>query len=256
VAIELLSPRQLDEMRPAGAFIAEVLTALVEHAAVGVDLLDLDGLAHDMIRARGATSCYIDYAPSFGRGPFGKVLCTSVNDAVLHGLPHAYRLRDGDLVSFDFAAGVDGWVCDSAVSVVVGTPDQDDLRLIEATEVALARAIAMARPGNKVGDLSAAIGATAREYGYTVNTQFGGHGVGRTMHGDPHISNDGRPGRGFALRPGLVIAIEPWLMAGTDQIRMDDDGWTIRSADGSRTAHSEHTIAITAGEPIVMTARG
>ena len=100
----------------------------------------------------------------------------------------------------DFAAGVDGWVCDSAVSVVVGTPDQDDLRLIEATEVALARAIAMARPGNKVGDLSAAIGATAREYGYTVNTQFGGHGVGRTMHGDPHISNDGRPGRGFALR--------------------------------------------------------
>ncbi len=243
-------------MRPAGAFIAEVLTALVEHAAVGVDLLDLDALAHDMIRARGATSCYIDYAPSFGRGPFGKVLCTSVNDAVLHGLPHAYRLRDGDLVSFDFAAGVDGWVCDSAVSVVVGTPDQDDLRLIEATEVALARAIAMARPGNKVGDLSAAIGATAREYGYTVNTQFGGHGVGRTMHGDPHISNDGRPGRGFALRPGLVIAIEPWLMAGTDQIRMDDDGWTIRSADGSRTAHSEHTIAITAGEPIVMTARG
>lgn len=256
MAIELLSPRQLDEMRPAGAFIAEVLTALVEHAAVGVDLLDLDALAHDMIRARGATSCYIDYAPSFGRGPFGKVLCTSVNDAVLHGLPHAYRLRDGDLVSFDFAAGVDGWVCDSAVSVVVGTPDQDDLRLIEATEVALARAIAMARPGNKVGDLSAAIGATAREYGYTVNTQFGGHGVGRTMHGDPHISNDGRPGRGFALRPGLVIAIEPWLMAGTDQIRMDDDGWTIRSADGSRTAHSEHTIAITAGEPIVMTARG
>ncbi len=243
-------------MRPAGAFIAEVLTALVEHAAVGVDLLDLDALAHDMIRARGATSCYIDYAPSFGRGPFGKVLCTSVNDAVLHGLPHAYRLRDGDLVSFDFAAGVDGWVCDSAVSVVVGTPDQDDLRLIEATEVALARAIAMARPGNKVGDLSAAIGATAREYGYTVNTQFGGHGVGRTMHGDPHISNDGRPGRGFALRPGLVLAIEPWLMAGTDQIRMDDDGWTIRSADGSRTAHSEHTIAITAGEPIVMTARG
>ncbi len=256
MAIELLSPRQLDEMRPAGAFIAEVLTALVEHAAVGVDLLDLDALAHDMIRARGATSCYIDYAPSFGRGPFGKVLCTSVNDAVLHGLPHAYRLRDGDLVSFDFAAGVDGWVCDSAVSVVVGTPDQDDLRLIEATEVALARAIAMARPGNKVGDLSAAIGATAREYGYTVNTQFGGHGVGRTMHGDPHISNDGRPGRGFALRPGLVLAIEPWLMAGTDQIRMDDDGWTIRSADGSRTAHSEHTIAITAGEPIVMTARG
>ena len=183
------------------------------------------------------------------------MLCASVNDAVLHGLPHPYRLRDGDLVSFDFAASLNGWVCDSAVSVAVGTPREEDLRLIEATEVALARAIAVARAGNKVGDLGAAIGATAREYGYAVNTQFGGHGVGRTMHGDPHISNNGRAGRGFALRPGLVIAIEPWLMAGTDQIRMDDDGWTIRSADGSRTAHSEHTVAITDGDPIVMTAR-
>ncbi|MBK8445741.1 MAG: type I methionyl aminopeptidase [Micropruina sp.] len=255
MAIELLSARQLREMRPAGAFVAEVLTSLVQHAAVGVDLLELDALAHEMIRARGATSCYIDYAPSFGRGPFGKVLCTSVNDAVLHGLPHPYRLRDGDLVSFDFAASLNGWVSDSAVSVAVGTPREEDLRLIEATEVALARAIAVARAGNKVGDLGAAIGATAREYGYAVNTQFGGHGVGRTMHGDPHISNNGRAGRGFALRPGLVIAIEPWLMAGTDQIRMDDDGWTIRSADGSRTAHSEHTVAITDGDPIVMTAR-
>ena len=251
----MLSARQLREMRPAGAFVAEVLTSLGQHAAVGVDLLELDALAHEMIRARGATSCYIDYAPSFGRGPFGKVLCASVNDAVLHGLPHPYRLRDGDLVSFDFAASLNGWVCDSAVSVAVGTPREEDLRLIEATEVALARAIAAARPGNKVGDLGAAIGATAREYGYAVNTQFGGHGVGRTMHGDPHISNNGRAGRGFALRPGLVIAIEPWLMAGTDQIRMDDDGWTIRSADGSRTAHSEHTVAITDGDPIVMTAR-
>lgn len=255
MAIELLSARQLDEMRPAGAFVAEVLTSLAQHAAVGVDMLELDALAHEMIRARGATSCYLDYAPAFGRGPFGKVLCTSVNDAVLHGLPHPYRLRDGDLVSFDFAASLNGWVSDSALSVVVGTPREEDLRLIEATEVALARAIAVARPGNKVGDVSAAIGGTAREFGYPVNTQFGGHGVGRTMHGDPHIANDGRAGRGFTLRPGLVIAIEPWLMAGTDQIRMDDDGWTIRSADGSRTAHSEHTIAVTDGDPIVLTGR-
>lgn len=255
MAIELLSPPQLDDMRPAGRFVAEVLTTLVETADVGVDLLELDALAHRMIKDRGAESCYIDYAPSFGRGPFGKVLCTSVNDAVLHGLPHRYRLRDGDLVSFDFAVSVDGWVCDSAVSVVVGTPREEDLRLIEATEVALARAIEVAKPGNKIGDISATIGQTAREYGYSVNTQFGGHGVGRTMHGDPHISNDGTAGRGFPLKPGLVIAIEPWLLASTDEIRMDDDGWTIRSADGSRGAHSEHTIAITDGDPIVMTAR-
>lgn len=255
MAIELLNPTQLDEMRPAGRFVAEVLTTLAETADVGMDLLELDALAHRMIKDRGAESCYIDYAPSFGRGPFGKVLCTSVNDAVLHGLPHRYKLRDGDLVSLDFAVSVDGWVCDSALSVVVGTPREEDLRLIEATEVALARAIEVARPGKKIGDISATIGETAREYGYTVNTQFGGHGVGRTMHGDPHISNDGVAGRGFPLKPGLVIAIEPWLLAATDEIRMDDDGWTIRSADGSRGAHSEHTIAITDGDPIVMTAR-
>ncbi|MBA4607729.1 MULTISPECIES: type I methionyl aminopeptidase [Aeromicrobium] len=255
MAIELLNPTQLDEMRPAGRFVAEVLTTLAETADVGMDLLELDALAHRMIKDRGAESCYIDYAPSFGRGPFGKVLCTSVNDAVLHGLPHRYKLRDGDLVSLDFAVSVDGWVCDSALSVVVGTPRDEDLRLIEATEVALARAIEVARPGGKIGDISATIGETAREYGYTVNTQFGGHGVGRTMHGDPHISNDGVAGRGFPLKPGLVIAIEPWLLASTDEIRMDDDGWTIRSADGSRGAHSEHTIAITDGDPIVMTAR-
>ncbi|SKB07783.1 type I methionyl aminopeptidase [Aeromicrobium choanae] len=255
MAIELLNPTQLDEMRPAGRFVAEVLTTLAETADVGMDLLELDAIAHRMIKDRGAESCYIDYAPSFGRGPFGKVLCTSVNDAVLHGLPHKYKLRDGDLVSLDFAVSVDGWVCDSALSVVVGTPRDEDLRLIEATEVALARAIEVARPGGKIGDISATIGETAREYGYTVNTQFGGHGVGRTMHGDPHISNDGVAGRGFPLKPGLVIAIEPWLLASTDEIRMDDDGWTIRSADGSRGAHSEHTIAITDGDPIVMTAR-
>ncbi len=254
--IELLTPTQVEEMRPAGRFVASVLTKLAEVADVGVDLLELDALAHAMIRERGATSCYIDYHPSFGAMPFGKVLCTSVNDAVLHGLPHRYRLRDGDLVSLDFACSVDGWVCDSAISVVVGTPRPDDLALIGTAQEALDAAIAVARPGNKIGDLSAAIGAVARGHGLSVNLQFGGHGVGRTMHGDPHVANDGRPGRGYKLQPGLVIAIEPWFLGSTDQIVFDPDGWTIRSADGSRGAHVEHTIAITEGDPIVMTARG
>lgn len=254
--IELLSPRQIDEMRPAGEFVASVLTRLVETADVGMNLLDLDALAHEMIKERGAESCYIDYAPSFGRGPFGKVLCTSVNDAVLHGLPHDYTLADGDLVSFDFAVSVDGWVADSAVSVVVGTPREEDLRLIRTTEEALAAAIEVACSGNRLGDIGEAIGTIARANGYSVNTQFGGHGVGRTMHGEPHVPNDGRAGRGFKLKPGLVIAIEPWLLATTDEIAMADDGWTILSADGSRGAHSEHTIAITHGDPIVLTARG
>ena len=141
MAIELLNPTQIDDMRPAGRFVADVLTTLVESAEVGTDLLELDALAHRMIKERGAESCYIDYAPSFGRGPFGKVLCTSVNDAVLHGLPHRYRLKDGDLISFDFAVSVDGWVCDSAVSAVVGTPRDEDLRLIETTETNVKKAL-------------------------------------------------------------------------------------------------------------------
>ena len=253
--IELRSPAEIEQMRPAGRFVAEVLTRLEAAADVGVNLLELDALAHELIRDRGAESCYIDYHPSFGAMPFGKVLCTSVNDAVLHGLPHDYRLRDGDLLSLDFAASVDGWVADSALSLVVGTPDQRDLALIETTQRALAAAIAAARAGSRVGDISAAIGAVGHAEGLKTNLEFGGHGVGRTMHGDPHVANDGRPGRGYPLRPGLVIAIEPWFLHSTDRIYTDRDGWTLRSADGSRGAHSEHTIAITDGDPLVLTAR-
>jgi methionyl aminopeptidase len=209
-----------------------------------------------MIRARGAVSCYIDYHPSFGAMPFGKVLCTSVNDAVLHGLPHDYRVQDGDVVSLDFAASVGGWVADSAVSVIAGTPRAADERLIATTEQALAAAIAVARPGRKLGDVSAAIGDVCHAAGYRVNLEFGGHGVGHTMHGDPHVPNDGRAGRGLKLRPGLVIAIEPWLLETTNEIFTDPDGWTLRSKDGSRGAHSEHTVAITDGDPLVLTARG
>ena len=252
--IELKTPDEIERMRPAGRLVHSVLDALVEAADVGVNLLDLDALAHDMIREAGATSCYIDYHPSFGAMPFGKVLCTSVNDAVLHGLPHDYRLEDGDLLSLDFAVSVDGWVGDAARSLVVGRPDTEDLRLIDTTERALAAAIDIARPGKKLGDIGATIAGVARQEGYRVNTDFGGHGVGRTMHGEPHVANDGRPGRGIPLRPGLVIAIEPWFMAGTDKIRTDPDGWTLRSTDGSRGAHSEHTIAITAGDPVILTA--
>jgi len=259
--IELRTPREIEEMRPAGRFIAEVLTACTEAAKPGVNLLELDALAHTMIKELGATSCYIDYHPSFGAMPFGKVICTSVNDAVLHGLPHNYVLQDGDLLTVDFAAAVDGWVCDSAVSVVVGqAPDAEryerDLKLIRTTEEALEAGIAAAVMGNKIGDISAAIAAVGRSAGYEINTDFGGHGVGRTMHGDPHVPNDGRAGRGFPLKPGLVIAIEPWFLETTDEIYTDPDGWTLRSTDGSRGAHSEHTIAITEDGPLILTARG
>ena len=167
-----------------------------------MNLLELDALAHRMIRERGAESCYIDYHPSFGAIPFGKVLCTSVNDAVLHGLPHDYVLRDGDLLSVDFAASVDGWVSDSALSAWSSARrGRRTCALIEATDRALAAGIEAARAGNRIGDISLAIGEVARVGRATGSTpQFGGHGVGRTMHGDPHIPNDGRPGRGFPLR--------------------------------------------------------
>jgi methionyl aminopeptidase len=253
--IELRTPAQIQQMRPAGEFVAEVITALAEKADVGVNLLDLDEMAHKMIRDRGAESCYIDYHPSFGASPFGKVLCTSVNDAVLHGLPHDYTLQDGDLLSVDFAVQVEGWVADSAYSLVVGTPREEDLRLIEITDRALAAGVDAARPGNRLGDISHAIGSVARSEGLGINLRFGGHGVGRTMHGDPHITNDGVPGRGLKLKPGLVIAIEPWFMHTTDEIYIDGDGWTIRSVDGSRGAHMEHTVAITDDGPLVLTAR-
>ncbi|WP_029149725.1 type I methionyl aminopeptidase [Microbacterium indicum] len=251
--IELRTPAEIEQMKPAGRFVAETLQTLREETKVGTNLLAIDDRAHDLIRRAGAESCYLDYAPSFGSGPFGKVICTSVNDAVLHGMPYDYDLRDGDLVTLDFAVSVDGWVADSAISFVVGTPRPEDLRLIETTETALERGIAAAQPGNRVGDISAAIAEVAHAEGLTINTDFGGHGVGRTMHGDPHIANEGRAGRGFPLRPGLVIAIEPWFLQTTDELVTDErDGWTLRSADGSRGAHSEHTIAITETGPIIL----
>ncbi|GIF49384.1 methionyl aminopeptidase [Asanoa ferruginea] len=253
--IELKSAEEIARMAVTGQFVGELLAELRGVAAVGVNLMDIEHHARRRIKERGAESCYWDYAPSFGRGPFRNVLCLSVNDAVLHGLPHDYVLRDGDLLSIDMAASIDGWAADSALSVIVGSPDPADLKLIEATEVALAAGIAAVQPGGRLGDVSAAIGKVAHSYGYSVNAEFGGHGIGRTMHEAPHVSNDGRPGRGIKLEPGLTIAIEPWLCASTDKIRYDKDGWTIRSADGSRTAHSEHTVAVMADGHQVLTRR-
>jgi len=244
-------------MKPAGAFVASVLVELEAAAAPGVSLLELDALAHERIRQAGATSCYVDYHPSFGGSPFGKVLCTSVNDAALHGLPSDYRLREGDLLSLDFAVSLGGWVADSAVSLIVGGEgDPADQRLIDTCEEALARGIAQAVAGGRLGDISAAIGQVARAAGYSINTDFGGHGVGRTMHEDPSIPNDAPAGTGPRLTPGMVFAIEPWLMHSSAEVYTDADGWTLRSADGSRSAHVEHTVAITAEGPLVLTKRG
>ena len=252
--IEVLTPRQVDAARPAGAFVGSTLAELKRRAEPGTNLLEIDRWAAELIAKRGAVSCYVDYAPSFGRGPFGKVICTSVNDAVLHGLPYDYVLRDGDLLTLDFAVMLDGWVADAAISFVVGSAvDPADQRLIDATRDALAAGIAAAGTGTRVGDISHAIGQVLTGAGYVVNTEFGGHGVGSTMHQDPHISNDGPRGRGYPLKRGLLLAIEPWVMADTDRLKIDDDGWTLRSATGCRTAHTEHTVALTEAGPEILT---
>ncbi|WP_347755585.1 type I methionyl aminopeptidase [Agrococcus sp. ProA11] len=252
--IEILSPTEVERGKRTGALVGDILHGLKARAKAGTNLLEIDRWAKAMIEAAGAQSCYVDYAPSFGRGPFGHYICTGVNDAVLHGKPHDYRLADGDLLTLDLAVLLDGVAADAAISFVIGgTGDDESRALIEVTERALAAGIAAAAPGARTGDISHAIGTVLREAGYAINTDFGGHGIGTTMHQDPHIPNDGRPGRGFPLRPGMMLAVEPWVMADTDVLVTDADGWTLRSKTGCRTAHSEHTIAITADGAEILT---
>jgi methionyl aminopeptidase len=169
-------------------------------------------------------------------------------------MPHDYRLADGDLLTLDLAVSLDGIAADSAISFIVGdTRPAESVAMIDVTERALRAGIAVARPGNRIGDISDAIGTVLSAAGYPINVEFGGHGIGSTMHQDPHIPNTGRPGRGFKLRPGLLLALEPWVMSDTDELVTDADGWTLRSATGCRTAHSEHTIAITEDGAEILT---
>jgi len=253
--VELKTPDEIDAMRAAGRVVAQALAAVRAHAAVGLRLTELDEVARAVLTTAGATSPFLGYQPSFAMSPFPAVICTSVNDAALHGIPDGYRLADGDLLSIDCGATLDGWTGDAAISFTMGQPQADDLRLIETAQSALAAGIAAAVAGARIGDISAAIGEIGRKGGCGLSTDFGGHGVGRTMHESPSVPNDGRAGRGMRLDPGLVIAIEPWFLAGgSDRYRIDKDGWTLRSADGSRAAHVEHTIAITEDGPVILTA--
>lgn len=253
--VELKTDRSIDRMRAAGRVVAHALAAVRDRAAVGVSLLELDLAAREVLREAGASSPFLGYRPRFAPVPFPAVICASVNDAIVHGIPDGYRLRDGDLVSIDCGAKLDGWVGDAAVSFTVGRARPEDLRLISTAEAALAAGIAAARPGNRVGDIAHAIGTVCRRAGYGIPDGFGGHGVGRSMHEEPGVPNEGPAGQGTKLRAGMVIAIEPMLVAGgTDDYVCDADGWTLRTVDGSRAAHAEHTVAITAAGPRILTA--
>ncbi|MGW1765677.1 type I methionyl aminopeptidase [Streptomyces sp. NPDC002073] len=253
--VELKTEQSIARMRDAGRVVARTLQAVREAAAVGVTLTDLDQVARRVLAGAGAGSPFLGYRPSFAPVPFPAVVCASVNDAIVHGIPDGYRLRDGDLVSIDCGAVLDGWVGDAAVSFTVGRARPEDLALIEAAEAALLAGIAAAVPGNRIGDIAHAIGRVCRGAGYGIPDGFGGHGVGRTMHEDPGVPNEGPPGRGMKLRAGMVLAIEPMVIAGGgDDYLTDGDGWTLRTTDGSRAAHAEHTVAITAAGPRILTA--
>ncbi|MER5429428.1 type I methionyl aminopeptidase [Streptomyces sp. NPDC002588] len=254
--MELKTDASIDAMYEAGQVVARALTAVREAAGVGVSLLELDEVAHDVLRAAGASSPFLGYRPHFAPTPFPAVICASVNDAIVHGIPTRYRLRDGDLVSIDCGAQLGGWAGDSAISFTVGRARPADVRLVETAERALAAGIAAAVPENRVGDIAHAIGTVCRTAGYGIMEDYGGHGIGRRMHEDPPIPNEGRPGRGLRLRPGMVIAIEPMLIAsGRDDYHVAPDGWTLKTNDGSRAAHTEHTVAITEDGPRILTER-
>jgi methionyl aminopeptidase len=252
--VELKTAGEIAAMREAGRIVARALAAVRDSAEVGVRLTDLDEVARGVLKAAGASSPFLHYRPSFANSPYPAVICTSVNDAVLHGIPGRYQLSDGDLLGVDCGATLDGWTGDAAITFTVGRERADNQRLIQATEQALAAGIKAAVVGARIGDISAAIGEIGRAAGCGISTDYGGHGVGRTMHEAPSVPNEGRPGRGMRLLPGLVIAIEPWFMGGgNDRYKVDRDGWTLRSTDGSRGSHSEHTVAVTEDGPAILT---
>lgn len=252
--VELKSASALEAMRETGRVVAQALAAVEAAASVGVSLRELDAVARDVLRAAGATSPFLGYRPAHAPVPFPAVICASVNDAVVHGIPDGYRLRDGDLVGVDCGAVLDGWAGDAAVTFAVGEPADRDRELIDATRAALEAGIAAAVVGNRTGDIAHAVSAVARRTRCGLLDGFGGHGIGRRMHEEPHVPNEGRPGRGYPLRPGLVLAIEPMLTAGgSGGHDTDPDGWTVRTGDGSRGAHFEHTVAVTEDGPRILT---
>jgi methionyl aminopeptidase len=250
MSIEIKTPEQLAVMREAGLVVARTLGALAAVVKPGVTTAELDELAEAEIRAAGAT-------PSFkGYHGYPAVICTSVNEEIVHGIPSPRRiLRDGDIISIDCGAIVGGWHGDAALTVGVGDISAEHASMLQACEAALWRGLAQARAGGRLGDISHAVEASVAASGpYGVVEEYTGHGIGSAMHMDPPVPNYGRPGRGPRLRPGMALAIEPMVMLGGQETVLLDDDWTVVTADGSWAAHFEHTVAITPDGPWVLTA--
>ncbi len=241
------SAADFDKMKVAGSVVAAIHTAVREAAAPGVTMLELDAIANEVTREAGCRSSFLGYHG------FPATICTSPNEVIVHGIPGKYKLRDGDILSIDAGAIYDGWHGDAAFTMAIGEVSPAAKQLIEITEQGLWAGIAAARPGNRLGDVGAAVSAVAEPYGYGVVREYIGHGIGRQMHEAPDVPNYGRKGRGLKLKVGMAIAIEPMFNIGTAETRVLDDGWTVVTEDGELSAHWEHTVLITEEGPVVST---
>jgi methionyl aminopeptidase len=252
--IEVKTPDQIAAMRRAGLVVARALREMSAAAAPGVSTGELDALARDVLKDEGATSSFLHY--DIGNGPFPAVICSSINERVVHGIPStSEQLADGDIISLDFGAIVDGWHGDAAVTVLVGEVDEASRGLSEACERSLWDGLAAVRPGGRLSDISHAVESSVRKSGkYGIVAGYGGHGIGSRMHMEPHVLNYGRAGKGPRLHPGMALAIEPMITLGSRSTVESADGWTVSTIDGSRAAHWEHTVAILDDGPWVLTA--
>ena len=245
--IILKSQRELNYLRDAGRIVAETLEEIKKAAKPDVTTLELDRIAEQYIKSKGATPAFKGYHGFPGN------ICASVNEEVVHGIPGLKRLKNGDNVSIDIGAIISGYCGDAAITVPVGHVDAEVEKLIEVTEQSLYKGIEKAIAGNRLSDISHSIQTYAEEHGYGVVRDFVGHGIGRNMHEDPQVPNYGLPGRGPRLKAGMTLAIEPMINAGTHEVKTLSDNWTVVTADGKRSAHFEHTIAITADGPEILT---
>jgi methionyl aminopeptidase len=249
--VTIKRPEEVARMRHAGLILVDVLEALQAALEPGVATVELDAIAEDIIARAGAVPSFKGYGSN---PPFPASICASINDEVVHGIPSPHRrIREGDLVSLDVGCIWQGWHADCARTWFVGTPPSPVAELIDATRRGMEAGIAAALPGNRLGDVGAAIEAVANEHGYGIVRPFVGHGIGQSMHEDPQVANYGRPGTGLRIEAGMCFAIEPMFNLGGDEVAMLDDGWTVVTADGSLSAHFENTVAVTDHGPEVLT---